>query len=351
MRRIRRDETLHGTRHGQIAIDRALVEARGLTEREAVCASLIKQGFSLGEIAESLAISTSTAEKHLGALRRKLGVSTTREAAILLLRNETEASARIADGFGPVPAVDAGFGDGLEAERLERLRSALTLEGVLRETLSELDADGARALFYYFLPLSIASLRKADVIACAAAGEDLARQFRENDGWAASGIAARLFAEPDGVILVDAESADETGAAPSLVAACRAEGLRFGITLGSPYGTGYFVSSALYRATPAETFRRGLDGRIERLRNEARLAHNAAYAFGALAREAGLTVRERDALSLLAEGHATKAAAASLGISERAFGQLSKSAREKLGAATTAEAIAKAMALNALVFL
>lgn len=352
MRRIRRDETLHGTRDGQVAVDRALAEAHRLTEREAVCAALVKDGLSRREIADALGISSSTAEKHLAALRRKLGVATTREAALRLLRSETNGTARIAPGFGPVPGFDAGIALDAQGARFAQLRRTPTLEGMVGLALASLQEDGAGGLFYYYLPLSAASLRKGEVVLARAGAEELSRAFDAHGGWAASGIAGRLFAEPDDVIVLDADDPATTTVAPaSLIDACRAAGLRYGITLGAPFGVGYVACSALFHARPADSFRRGLDARVANVRQELRLVHNAAFAFGALAREAALTIRERDALTLLAEGQTSRSAAAGLGISERAFGQLAKSARTKLRAASTTEAVAKAMALNALVFL
>lgn len=354
MRRLRQDETFHGTGIGQIAIDRSLVAEFDLTEREAVCAGLLEQGLSVSSIARTLAISTSTAEKHLLGVRRKLGVTSTVEAVVLLLRREVEGTARITDGFGERPIVETGDPCPSNAEHVAALRSARTLADLLRESLRALRGDGAQALSYFFLPLSAASFRSGDVISESVGNESVVNAFGSNAGWFAAEIANRLFAEPDRSVVVDADGPlGQAGIEmpDSLRAACREQGIRYGITLGAPYGTGYFVYSTLYHTMPRPVFCRELPARIDRLRREMALSQNAAFSYGALAQRVGLTIRERDALALLAEGCAGREAANSMGISERAFAELLKRARTKLRAPTTASSIAKAMALNALVFL
>ena len=87
------------------------------------------------------------------------------------------------------------------------------------------------------------------------------------------------------------------------------------------------------------------------LREQLLLLQNLAFSFGALARAADLTRRERDVLALIAAGHTTASAAQEAACSERALGQLLRSARTKLRADTTAEGVAHAMAINAMVFL
>jgi DNA-binding CsgD family transcriptional regulator len=81
------------------------------------------------------------------------------------------------------------------------------------------------------------------------------------------------------------------------------------------------------------------------------LMHGAAGTNGTLAALADLSIRERDALSALARGLETAQAATEMKISPRAFSKLISQARAKLKSKTTNEAIYKASALNALVFL
>ena len=57
-----------------------------LTEREQQILSLLVEGRSDREIAAALFISQRTASNHVGAIRRKLGVSTRAEAAVQAVR-------------------------------------------------------------------------------------------------------------------------------------------------------------------------------------------------------------------------------------------------------------------------
>ncbi|MEZ4355691.1 MAG: LuxR C-terminal-related transcriptional regulator [Myxococcota bacterium] len=359
MRRIGLRETLHGTRDGQLAVDASLAERYGLSERESACAALVKRGCSAHEIADRLEISPSTAEKHLVALRRKLGVSSTLEAAVALLGEESESTARIPDAFGvvlPVSSSDKAASDtaidSSSTDLVARLRTAATLDEMLELVRADLEDDGVVALFWYFLPLSAASFRKGDVLQRHSAPASLIDALQADSGATQARTAARLFAEPDRPVVVRLDRDDD--AVSSLVAAaCRRASVGVGITLGSPFGAGYVVLSAFYRTEPeaTEDLAAAQSDRERRLRERLLLMQNVAYSLGALARSAGLSLRERDALALIAAGHGTRSAAEAAGTTERALGQLLQSARRKLGADTTAEAVAKAMALNALVFL
>ena len=351
MRRIRSHETLHGTGAGQLAIDAALADRYGLTERESICAALVKQGYSVDDIARRLEISPSTAEKHVLGLRRKLGVATTREAAVALLREVDESTARIPDAFGVVLPV-AGSGEvGDAAGIVPALREAGSLQGMLDRLQEELRCEGVEALFYTFLPLAAASYRKGNVIRRHSAPPDLLDAFRSDRGRALAAMAARLFDEPDRTIALDMADEDEEAVSGPLREVCRRRSLRHAIGIGSPFGPGYVSLTAIFRA-PAPGRHGGPAGeRGKLLRQRLVMLQNLAYSFGALAQSADLSVREREALARIAAGETTQAAARSLGTSERALSQVLKSARTKLRADTTAEAVATAMALNALVFL
>ena len=351
MRRPRREESLHGTRDGHVTVDRDLASRYDLTQREGLCAALIKTGLPLGAVAKRLEISVSTAGKHLMGLRRKLGVQTTQEAVVLLLRHEAGLVEPLTEGFGDA-AIETGSPSALEADRAKQLRSAATLREILEQMVDALKGEGVCSLIYLGLPLGVASFRRMDFIRCHAGSERLAAAYYEDPGWVLERVAKPLFASPDGVVIVDSEAEEGDSRFPeSLANACRSEGTRYCVSLGTAYGAGYFGVTAFYHGRASNAFDRALEARVLRLRFELRLAQNAAFSFGALAREVGLTIRERDALSLLGEGQKATQAAAGMGISERAFGQLVRSARLKLNANTTAEAVAKAMALNALVFL
>ncbi|MEZ4290201.1 MAG: helix-turn-helix transcriptional regulator [Myxococcota bacterium] len=216
MRRIGLRETLHGTRDGQLAVDASLAERYGLSERESACAALVKRGCSAHEIADRLEISPSTAEKHLVALRRKLGVSSTLEAAVALLGEESESTARIPDAFGvvlPVSSSDKAASDtaidSSSTDLVARLRTAATLDEMLELVRADLEDDGVVALFWYFLPLSAASFRKGDVLQRHSAPASLIDALQADSGATQARTAARLFAEPDRPVVVRLDRDDD----------------------------------------------------------------------------------------------------------------------------------------------
>lgn len=343
MRRIDPTETLHGTRDGQVAVDGGIAQRFGLTPRESACAALLRQGRSGPEMAERLGISPSTAEKHLVALRRKLGASTTLEAAVALFQLEDDSTARFPESYGLVSVAGMPARED-EAGLVTELRDAATLEAMLTRVRDELLDEGVVALFYFFAPLAAASYRKADILQRHSAPQPLVDALLRDEGATMAVAAARLFGEPDQSLDLDL-SQEADGVTPAFRDACRHARIDRCFALGSPFGTGYVVLSAFCEGGGRS------DGLERTLRRRLLLLQNVAYSFGALARTAGLSGRERDALSEAAAGKSTREIAEASDSSERAVGLLLQSARTRLGARTTTEAVAKAMALNALVFL
>ncbi len=348
MRRLATRETLHGTRDGQILIDAHAAARFGLSGRESACAALLGDGLAPQEIADRLDISLSTVEKHLVSIRRKLGVSTTLQAVVTLLRQPSRPGARQPDAFGIVLPFAADQNAASDGPTLARsLREAPRLESQLEILRDSLREDGLEGLFYAFLPFAAASARKGDAIHRRIGPRRLLAAIEDGAQGPFVLGGRRLFAEPDRAVFVDLTRACEPEMTRPLAEACRKAELTQGITLGSPFGTGYVIASAFYRDRRDASCR---SLRATRLRERMLLLQNAAYSFGSLASTAGLTARERDLLAMVASGCSTRAAARALRSSERAVGQCLRNARTKLHAQTTAEAVSKAVALNALVF-
>ncbi|MCG8590441.1 MAG: LuxR C-terminal-related transcriptional regulator [Proteobacteria bacterium] len=354
MKRVRQRDSLHGTASGQVSLPASLRERFGLTVREAACAALLARGVSAAEVARRLEISGSTTAKHLGALRRKLGVGTTAEAAVTLARltppEWAEPPPPASTRYPPAsPALTPGARD--FAHRLAAAGSLRRILEMLVDHLAPLQVGG---LLYAFLPLGVASLRSRDFIECNVGPESVVRAQEQTGGAAESPLARDLYVDPERVLFIDGAAPRDVGPrlvhAPLLRALLEA-GFRYGITLGAPFGPGFVAVSALITAEAPPDLADRREEVAEEIRSGLLLAQSAAFSFGALAASAGLTLRERDALSLLAQGRTARSAAAELGIGERAMGQLVQAARRKLRAGTTHEALCKAMALNALVFL
>lgn len=324
MRRSRREETSHGTGGGQVPVDVALKQKYGLTRREAECASLLRHGVLPGDLPSVLGVSSSTVKKFLASLRAKVRVKRT-EALIATLRAapaDDNVTAHHAWPPAPVaPPLHAPSGDPGLAELAARCRGRLHLNAML-EALRE----------YLALPFREAFLSAGHVLDTPSA--------------------VRLLAEPDSFALVDGRSSDYTAASPRVRAfydACLADNVRYGISFGFPSGTGFVGISVSLDAEARDPVGLIRD-HGDTLRAAAMAMHSCAWSYGALAAGYGLTLRERDALSSIAAGQRTSAAAAELGLSQRALAGTLANAQRKLGAQTNAEAVAKGIAANALLF-
>ncbi|MCA9505512.1 MAG: hypothetical protein H6748_07560 [Spirochaetaceae bacterium] len=337
-----------GAPDGPDAMEGELAAAFGLTEREAVCAGLLMRGANAGDVADELGIAVSTAEKHLCAVRRKLGVGTSLEAAVVLLQHAAIGSG--APGRPPIAPAEGppcSFG-------------ATTLSRALGHALDALCEDGVRALMLLFLPLGVASLASGDGRLGVAVHDGRTERLESLGPALLRVLAARCLAEPERVQVVDLEPRSSglrpgeasvgSSADAGLCAWLAKGGHRRGVGVVLRRGPSLGVAVALHGEEPEQRFREALAARGDRLRDASGGALDAAIAAGALARDLRLTSRERDMLTRLAMGRTLREAASDRGVSERALQQLLGSARRKLAAPTTACAVAKAMALNALVF-
>ena len=354
MRRLRQEETLHGTSSGQLPVDTALALAYGLTERENACATLLKSGLTQKEMAVRLGISVSTMEKHLRALREKLGVKNSRQAIDKIKSFDPEREVSIPDWPAPPSLVAFDWLSDQNQAFAERLRRCPTLRacvGALKEHLFDF---GVRHLLYVFLPMNAHSFLKNDVILEVDATENIAAELGTLGALNALPVALEIYQTPNRHIVSDlrqeVKEPDNRARIPFLNA-CMETGCHHVMALGAPFGGGFIAAAALVDPKSASGSEDSLNNLAMQFRGGLMTMHNAAFAFGALASTAGLSRRERDALSLLACGHTNASAAEAMQIGSRAFVNLIRSAKDKLHAENTHEAIYKAAALNALVFL
>lgn len=341
MRRVAQDQTLHGTGAGQTALDPDLMTGFGLSERQAQCAALLTAGVHPADLPVELGIAPSTAEKHLAALRDRLDQPDTTALCAFLARRRTPEQEIAFRCWQPVLPPDAASEDTADfARRLQSGTNLLAQLSYLREHLSGL---GVLHIYYAYVPLSVQGFLKQDIWDAFLAPDDLQEGFARTGGLAAQPMALQLFNAPGDIATADYRN-DPSGFA----AACRAHGAKGAMAFGFPSGGG-FVGFAVTLATPFDEATRTAN--TQRIRAAGMLMHGAALTGGTLAALPDLSIRERDALSALALGLDTQAAAKKLKVSVRAFGQLTARARAKLRAPTTAAAIYTATALNALVFL
>lgn len=356
MRRSLQSETSHGTAAGQLPIDGALVDQFGLTRREAECATLLRYGVAAGELPERLGVSKSTAQKHLANLREKTAAKTTSDLIVFLMQTPADDNIAAYHSWPPVsvsPLKNAATVNLQYHELAEACRGKLQLAEMLAVLRDYLTPEfGARYILYTYAPLSALGLMRDDVLRRVLAPPQIIEALLNAGPVLESPSAQKLFAKPDGIAFVDGRSSDYDQASPGVRAfydACLADGVRYGVTFGFPSG-GAFVGVSISLDENTANAQKLIAERGEEIRAAAMVMHNCAWTYGALAAAYGLTVRERDALSLLARGLRAADAAAEMEMSERALGYLLIGARRKLGAATNIEAVCKAAAANILVF-
>ena len=339
MQRIAQDQTFHGTGAGQIAFDAEFARTNELSDRQAQCVALLAAGVHPADLAVELGIAPSTAEKHLAALRQKLSQPDTTALCAFLARRRTPEQDIAFRCWQPVLPPEVATGD--IATLARRLQTASNLAAQLSYLRDHLEAFDVRHIYYAFVPLSVQGFMMQDIWDVFLAPETLQVAFTASGGLIGQPMALRLFNAPGDVATADYR--DDPG---PFASACRDHDALAAMAFGFPSGGGY-AGFAMTLGAPL-----AMDAaQAAQIRAAGMLLHGAALTGGTLAALAKLSVRERDALSALALGLDAAAAAKRLKLSDRAFSKLVAQARTKLKCKTTAAAIYKATALNALVFL
>ncbi len=350
MRRVQQSETFHGTGAGQTSTDPELTETYGLSERQAQCASLLRNGVAPSDIPEVLGITVSTAEKHIAALREKTGQATTPQLCAFLSNRHTRRDAESFQWWQPVLPPEAHLGGASQpyAQKLQDSTTILQMLSHFRDHLAEFDVAH---VYFAFVPLSVRGFMAGDLWDIFFAPDTLSDVFNASGGLMSQPMALQLFNNP-GDLAYTSYDDESLNALPTNAKAfgnaCRDHGAKCAMGFGFPVSAGFtgFALTLKRAMTPDE-----LITKAPEIRAAGMLLQGYAHTNGALAALADLTVRERDALSALARGCDNKEAATEMKISTRAFSKLVAQARKKLKSKTTGEAIYKASALNALVFL
>lgn len=349
VRRIKQNETFHGTTAGQAPNLARLKNRFNLSERQAQCAALLRMGSPPQGVAEVLGISPSTLETHLADLRRIFQQADT-EALRVILRElipDEELNA-----FHCWPARTNSLSDGIAADPVfaARLRTSMSVEQALGALQAELTSVGVKHIYYCFLPHSVQGFLRGDMLDVFLAPPAIERAFRVNNGLAGQILAHELFNAPTSVPVAALDAAATPQSLADFYRACMEHGATHLMVLGFPAGPA-FVGMAMTFASATSDPAPQIADRAETIRSGAMAMHAAILTNGTLAARVRLTVRERNALSALALGKRAADAAKEINVSERAFAKLAASARSKLGARTNSEAVGKAILINALVFL
>ena len=105
-----------------VSAGEAALRARGLSAREIEVLTLVAAGYSNGEIADRLFISSKTASVHVSHILDKLGVSTRTEAATIGVRlglPEVDSRLRVASDADALREVDPDVGEALAGRPIE----------------------------------------------------------------------------------------------------------------------------------------------------------------------------------------------------------------------------------------
>ena len=348
MRRVAQSDTFHGTAAGQTPYIADLAEKLGLSERQAQCVALLRMGTDTAALCDVLGISTSTRDTHLAELRRKFEVDTSADLGPVLeaLISDDElapyhcwpiATNALPEGMAMIPSFQAA------------LQAATSLEQALGALKHALSSINARHIYYCFVPHSVQGFLKADFWDAFLANEAIETAFKANNGLMGQPVAMTLFNAPVSVPVVSIDREAKPASLGAFYRACADDGATHLLGLGFPSGPG-FVGMAITIAAEGDPCE-AVAAQAENIRSAAMAMHASVLTTGTLAARVRLTVRERDALSAVALGKKAADAAAEMKISERAYAKLLSSSRLKFNAKTNAEAVCKAVQVNALVFL
>lgn len=348
-RRVAQNETFHGTAAGQAPNIAGLKARFDLSERQAQCAALLRMGSPPQGVAEVLGISASTLETHLAGLRRVFQVPTTERlrAALCSLIPDAEL-----DAFHCWPARTNSLSSSIASDPVfaARLRTSISVEQALGAFQAELVDIGVKHLYYCYLPHSVQGFMRGDILDVFLAPAAIQQAFRANNGLIGQPLAEVLLNAPTDVPVAPLDPDTDSESLGAFYTACRDFGATHLMVLGFPSGPG-FVAMALTVAASVADVASQIADEAEAIRSGAMALHASLLTNGTLAARVRLTIRERDALSALALGKRAVDAAQQMNVSERAFAKLTASARAKLHARTNAEAVGKAVLINALVFL
>ncbi len=321
-----------------------------LTPRERDCLRLLGQGLSTADVATDLGIRKSTLESHLAAARRKLSVSTTRQAVVVLQDDRSPEMmahpqeqvllirAQLSSIDSHLPDLQGATSLAQAWRRFCRAMEELGVAGVNFGVIAEPEAVTTVDNWYFrsSLPHEVSSL----YLQC---------------GGVATDPNVPRFACSRAPFLIDAASLKgQFSTLPPSARRLATSMLDHHLTLSvcAPLRdeTTRALMGAAFVLDPSE------HSAVQRHRSErTALLQSAAVYFAACVRNQrllsdipGLTQREVAALKLLVRGFSMQCAAERSGLSQRGYEKVLAVVRAKLGARTNAQAVYRAMVYRAL---
>ncbi len=324
-----------------------------LTPRERDCLRLLGQGLSTADVATDLGIRKSTLEFHLAAARRKLSVSTTRQAVVALFTPKPATASTTCDSEWPL--LDAAEPDRLAADAGSALAGAVGLNdgwnrlvrhvatfgavettiGVIAEPEGTFSIGGRLLRSTFLQPNVTDNLAEPPDMANNPIGSHFAHQQ-----------VGRLF---DCEECFGPMSQNVNPVLRSIALAFLEQGRRYHYCQPGrdPVTTAPYVLFFSLDHTASTDIRKGRSNVPAALQAVSEVMWRMAQEHRWLAGYAGLTGAQTAALKLLARGFSMAEAAEHCGVSQRGFDKVLAAARTRLDARTNAQALFRAMVYRA----
>ena len=324
-----------------------------LSARERDCLRLLRSGLQTSEVAANLGISRSTLNKHLAAARMKLGVNRTIHALLAMPNRSTDPRQNFRHEDDTVERAAA------RSPFTQDFANAIAACGTFDSAWNALQAH-TRALGIAQANFGVTAEPAGQFVGGtklirSTIGAELQHMYRQAGGTAKDPV-ARYFSTQERPNLFDSEIAIRRQFAdaprPLLIflESCLDHHMRQLICLpgrdnatNASFGLVFSLSPGAVSQLP-----RRLEETIDLLTAAKEVFWRYVQSKSLLADFAGLTSRQREALTFAVRGFTAAEAAEQMGVSTRATEKTLAAARERLGASTTTGAVYRAMVYRAL---
>jgi DNA-binding CsgD family transcriptional regulator len=324
----------------------------GLSPREQQCLACLRRGLSTGETAAALGIGRSTLDAHLMSARRKLGVRNTSQALLALARHDTNG----AGGGRPAGSAYRNLSEGQEtlADDLSRAESFAEAWRALHDYAGRF---GITSINFGLIADPAGTLDDRSYSLWSSLPEELMQLYYAMGG-APHDPVARYVARAGGrPIIADPEYlGGELIAMLPPAARAMVEGLldtHLNRQLCIPHrdpatGAAYCLNFA-FDVCHRHEFEAAIAALGPELSRTTAMFWEEVQRARLIAGARGLTMRQRQALTLLARGFTLSEMAEHMNVSLRSVEKFLAGARARLGTRTNAQSVYRAMVYRALV--
>ena len=324
-----------------------LRNAAELTARERDCLRLLGRGLSTTEVAADLGIKKSTLESHLASARRKLGVTTTRQAVAATIMSVSDVVDR-QEQLDRVREVDHA------SDFLDVLESASTLDDAWAMLCRHVRSFGVGAVNFGLVADPLCNATRQNSYFRSSLPQEVVELY-EGCGGVVTDPNIRRYATTSVPFLVtsrmlQSQFADMPPAVRALATSLLDQRMATSLCVplrdeatGAVQGTAFVFEER--EATMTDAAMRSIGRHLESASIQfATVIRSRRF----LAASTGMHEREVESLRLLVRGFSTAQAADRLGVSLRGYEKMLAAVRSKLGARTNAQAVYRATVYRAL---